>query len=108
MSAGREQDFGPGVYFEDAGGARTLVFPFQDGNYRLADIYGIWRLGRIEGGAREGESVIVLDRGELRKLKTMADAFSFDYDEEFIEMCHELHRFAAALPDDSFRFVANF
>lgn len=38
----------------------------------------------------------------------MADAYSFDHDERFIEMCLELHRFAIAVPDDRHRFEANF
>ncbi len=108
VSGDGEQDFGPGVYFEGVGGERSFVFAFQGGNYRRADITRIWQIGRVEGGARTGESIIVLERGELRKLKTLADAFSFDYDEEFIEMCHEMQRFAAAQAGERFRFVATF
>ena len=34
---------------------------------------------------------------ELQTLKIMADTFSFDYEEEFIEMCLEMTRLAAGL-----------
>ncbi len=34
---------------------------------------------------------------ELQTLKTMADTYSFDYEEEFIEMCLEMTRLAAGL-----------
>jgi len=41
--------------------------------------------------------VLVLTGRELQTLKTMADTFSFDYEEEFIEMCLEMTRLAAGL-----------
>ncbi|MFQ5783305.1 MAG: hypothetical protein ACE5H8_00595 [Alphaproteobacteria bacterium] len=106
--SGKKESFGPGVYAADAEGNMTLVHPYQGGPYRLVDIFDIWGLGRIEGGARKGESVLVLERGEIRKLKTLADAFSFDFDQEFIEMCHAMHRFAVRLTGDSFRFIGTF
>ena len=43
------------------------------------------------------EAVVVLTGKELQTLKTMADTFSFDYEEEFIEMCLEMTRFAASV-----------
>ena len=102
------ESFGPGVYHVDSAGRTDLVHPYQGGPYRLADTVEIWGIGRIEGGGRAGESVLVLDRGEAAKLKTLADAFSFDFDEEFIEMCHALAGFAAARPDETFRFVLTY
>jgi len=56
----------------------------------------------------EGKTQLVLDAREIHLLKTMADAYSFDYEDGFIEMCLEIHRFAVALPDKSFCFTANF
>ena len=47
------------------------------------------------GGANE--AVLVLTGKELQTPKTMADTYSFDYEEEFIEMCLEMTRFAAGL-----------
>ena len=99
---------GPGVYCHDSPGDPVLVYAYQGGNYRLADVAGIFQLGRIEGGAQAGESVLVLGAADVPKLKTLADAFSFDYDEEFIEMCHALHRSALSRGGDNIRFTANF
>lgn len=83
---------------------------YQGGEYRLADVVDVFGLGRLEDSAA-GEAALVLTADDLRQLKTLADAHSFDYDEEFIEMCHELKRFADSLggaPVDDFRFTANF
>lgn len=104
----RRARFGPGVYWSPAAGEALLIHAYQGGPYRLVDVFGLWRLGRIEGGAAAGESVLWLDREELRRLKTLADAFSFDFEQGFIEMCHAMARFAAGRPDEIFRFVANF
>ncbi len=49
---------------------------------------------------------------ELRTLKTMADAYSFDYEEPFIEMCLEIKRSADAAAGGpaggEISFTANF
>lgn len=98
----------PGVYGSDADGRSVLVHRYQGGNYRLVDILDIFQLGRLEPVAGGERKALVLSRGELRTLKTMADAFSFDYEEPFIEMCHEIHRFALGLAGEELGFVANF
>ena len=67
------------------------------GSYQLADIVEHFQLGRLEEAGGENEAVLVLTGKELQSLKSMADSFSFDYEEEFIEMCLELTRFAAGL-----------
>ena len=41
--------------------------------------------------------MLVLTAGEMGTLKTMADAYSFDYEEGFIEMCLEMVLFADQL-----------
>jgi hypothetical protein len=98
----------PGVYGTDADGRTVLVHSYQGGNYRLSEIIDIFQLGRLQPVAGQDRPALVLNRAELRTLKTMADAFSFDYDESFIEMCHEMHRFAHRLPGEEQVFVANF
>ena len=98
----------PGVYAKGADGAERLVHLYQGGFYKLADINEIFGLGTVEAGESEEENVLVLNRHELRMLKVGADAYSFDYDERFIEMCLEMHRFAATVPGETVRFVANF
>ncbi len=102
----------PGVYALDARGRETLVHLYQGGDYGLADIVEFFQLGRPQEADREGETVLVLTAKELRTLKTMADAYSFDYEEPFIEMCLEMKRFADAITGGptggEIRYTANF
>ena len=101
-----------GVYALDAQGGETLVHLYQGGDYELADIVEFFQLGRLPEADCEGETVLVLTATELSTLKTMADAYSFDYEEPFIEMCLEMKRFAEATAGgpagDEIRFTANF
>ncbi len=87
----------PGVYAYDGDGKQRLVHLYQAGDYQLAEIVEFFQLGKLEETAGENEAVLVLTEKELHTLKTMADTYSFDYEEEFIEMCLEMTRFAAAL-----------
>ncbi len=98
----------PRVYGTDADGPTVLVHSYQGGEYRLTEIIDFFQLGRLQPAAGQDHPALVLNRRELRTLKTMADAFSFDYEEPFIEMCHEMHRFALGLPGEELTFVANF
>lgn len=97
-----------GVYAVDADGHATLVHEYQMGDYGLEQVYELFRLGRLEEPDEGGQTALVLEGQELRELKLMADAHSFDYEEEFIEMCHAMARFAVEHPAERLRFVANF
>lgn len=98
-----------GVYHSDADGHLTLVHLYQGGDYGLEDMAEYFQLGRIEPAGQKDQTVIVLTAKEIRELKVMADAYSFDYEEGFIEMCLELQRFTATVPAaENYRFVANF
>ncbi len=103
-----EERVQPGVFAADARGIEQLVHLYQGGEYGLADIVELWQLGRLLEPEREGESVVELTRRELDNLKVMADAYSFDYEEGYIEMCLEMHRFASALGAKPIHFTANF
>lgn len=92
----------PGVYSANG----DLVHPYQGGGYRLADIVACFELGRLE--KETGQTRLTLDAREIRQLKTLADAYSFDYEEGFIEMCLDIHRFTEMFPSLSFCFTANF
>ena len=108
MTEAPEKERDPGVYARGADGRERLVHLYQGGLYDLGDIAEIFRLGTPEDSEIEGEAVLILNRKDLRTLKTMADAYSFDYEEPFIEMCLEMHRFALTLPGETVRFTANF
>lgn len=71
-------------------------------DYALADVVGNFGLGRFDGEA------LTLTRKELRDMKNLADAYSFDHPEGFIEMCLEMSRVAATLPGETVRFVSEF
>ena len=99
----------PGVYYVDADGELTLVHLYQGGDYSLDDIVEYFQLGHIEPATHEDRIVVVLNAKEMRELKVMADAYSFDYEEGFIEMCLEMQRFITNAPSgESFQFMANF
>jgi hypothetical protein len=102
---GPADDLGPepGVYLEGPDGSWSLVHSYADADYDLDDINGYFELGTHvpdePGGWR-------FDRRQLQKLKALADHHSFDYPEEFIEMCLEMHRAALETPGDTVRFAA--
>ena len=102
----------PGVYALDAQGREALVHLYQGGDYGLADIVEFFQLGRLHEPDREDETVLVLTAKEIPTLKTMADVYSFDYEEPFIEMCLEMQRFvdasAGGPAGGEIRFTANF
>ncbi len=102
----------PGVYGVDPDGREQQVHPYQGGPYTLSDVVHLFDLGRLEESGGGNETVLVLTAEEARTLKTMADAYSFDYEEGFIEMCLEMALFADHLVggegDGEVRFPANF
>lgn len=97
-----------GVYCLDPTGEANLVHSCQSGEYRLDEIFEFFQLGRLEESRQADEVVLVLTMDEIRMLKTMADAYSFDYDEEFIEMCLQIYRHSVAHSQDELRFIVNF
>jgi len=108
MPAPPESDDLPGVYAQDAGGSWRRVHTYQTGGYGLEDVVSCFDLGRLEKTQGEELTVLVISARELDLLKAMADAYSFDYEEEFIEMCQALRRHAEDRPLDTYRFVADF
>ncbi len=94
-----------GVYTRGPDGEARLVHAYLDDDYALGDIGENFRLGHIAGqtDARFGP-MLALTRKELRDLKNFADAYSFDYDPGFIEMCVDIHRAASELPGDEVGF----
>ncbi|MFQ5937120.1 MAG: hypothetical protein ACE5LB_12015 [Acidiferrobacterales bacterium] len=97
-----------GVYYLDDRGESRLIHRYQGGEYGLEEIVEYFQLGQLKSNEGQGNAVLVLDARDVRDLKIMAAAQSFDYEEGFIEMCLEICRFTDNLPSDAWRFAANF
>ncbi|HEX6980334.1 MAG TPA: hypothetical protein VF342_13645 [Alphaproteobacteria bacterium] len=97
-----------GVFALDRDGRATLVHAFTGGDYLLEDIVEFFQLGRLEPAADGQAPHLVLTMKDIEQLRIFANGFSFDYDEGFIEMCLDIHRFAIANPAERYSFVANF
>ena len=112
MQATSGEQRSPGVYGVDRDGREQQVHPYQGGPYTLSDVVQLFDLGRLDENGGGNETVLVLTAGEMGTLKTMADAYSFDYEEGFIEMCLEMVLFADHLVGrpggGEVRFTANF
>jgi hypothetical protein len=96
----------PEVYIQSADQERVLVHRYLGGDYGLEDIPELFQLGHL--GNHITARVLTLSAKEVRELKVLADAYGFDYQEEFIVMCLDLSRYAGTLPGSSFCFLANF
>jgi hypothetical protein len=103
---GDSQDHTPGVYAIDEEGELTLLHEYQDGEYSLGDLLEEFGFGRTEEGLENGNAIIVLVAREIRELKVNAHAYSFDYDEGFIEMCLDIERFTSGTVEESLRLVS--
>jgi len=98
----------PGVYYRDADGKTTLVHAYDGGDYALADIVEFFQLGTLFPSGESNVDIVELASGELHKLKVMADAYSFDYESGYIDMCLDMHRFGLGKSAERYRFTANF
>jgi hypothetical protein len=103
-----QDDLPLGVYSTDASGEQTLVHRYEDGDYGLEDIYSHFQLGELESTDPSENTIIWLSDSELRELKVMADARSFDFEEGFIEMCLDVQRFSLDIMAERVQFIANF
>jgi hypothetical protein len=93
-----------GVYAPGRDGRRALVHEYQNENYGLADISELLQIGQLND--REGENLsLALSRKDITDLANLANAFSFDYDEGFVEMCLDIQRFATEAPGDTLVFT---
>jgi len=94
-----------GVRFVDPSGGEQLVHEYTDEEYGLEDIHFLFGLGRLE--SEDGDEVaLTLGGGEIRSLKAMADAQSFDHPGDFVTMCLDIHGSVAGLGEGPFRFRA--
>ncbi len=88
----------------EPGGSRVVVHQDQGGEYELIHIHEFFQLGEPERDA-SGRGVLTFDSSSLMKLKALADAYSFDYEEGLILLCLDLHRYALANPRESYSFL---
>lgn len=86
-----------GVYLETDRGLQCL-HRFELGDYGLEDIAELLHLGALSPHNEPGWTCLVLEEHELRELKVQADAYSFDFDEGFIQMCLDIVRAYPAAP----------
>ncbi len=103
---GDSQEQTSGVYAIDEDGGLTLLHEYRDGEYSLENLLEEFGFGRTQGDTENGDAIVALNAREIRELKVNADAYSFDYDEGFIEMCLDIERFASGAAEESVRLVS--
>lgn len=103
---GDSQEHTAGVYATDEDGELTLLHEYLSDEYSLEDLLEEFGFGHTEAGSENGEVIVVLNAREIRELKVNADAYSFDYDEGFIEMCLDIERFASGMADEKLHLVS--
>lgn len=96
----------PGVYARQPDGQVVQVHAYREGDYELSDIAELFGLGD-PGLTEDGRPVLALSGSDLRQLKSMAHAYSFDHEEGLIELCLDLCRFAAQAGPGDCRFWAD-
>ncbi len=84
------------------------VHRYQGGDYGLEDIPELFNLGRLESGPDDAVVRVALSADEIRELKVMADAYSFDFDVGLIDLCVDLYRFASERREREFVFEQTF
>ncbi len=82
----------------------VLIHRHQGGDYGIEDIPELFQLGHSTADA-DGRERVTFTADELRELKVLADAYSFDFEEGLIELCLDLHRFAEQRRESEFVFV---
>jgi len=100
-------DLTAGVFLATADGlVQVHAYLGGGGDYGLDDVSELLGLGAVD---RDGDWLrLRLTRSELRELKATADAFSFDYPAELIEMCMDMVRGAGTVPGEPVVFLSNF
>lgn len=95
----------PGVHCVEPDLGEAPVHRYQGGDYGLEDIPDLFQLGRLESGPDDPVVRVALRADEIRELKVMADAYSFDFEAGLIDLCVDLYRFASERRESSFVFV---
>lgn len=99
-----DQEASGAVLSLEPNGSQIVVHQDQGGEYELIHIHAFFQLGEPDRD-EQGRDILNFDAASLKKLKTLADAYSFDYEEGLILLCLDLHRYALANPRESYRFL---
>lgn len=91
------------VRYRDKSGIEQVVHTYVDDDYDLEDIHMLFGLGQLEPNG-DARITITLTGSEVRNLKALADAQSFDHPEGFITMCLDIHAFVADRGEGPFVF----
>jgi len=94
----------PGIRCAEPDYGDTLVHALQDDDYGLDDIPELFHLGQLVPDP-DGRVRVALSAEQIRELKVMADAYSFDFEAGLIDLCSDLHRFASERRAREFVFV---
>lgn len=100
-------DDAPGVFARGDDGRVQRVHLYHGGDYGLEDVAEVFLLGKAHVDAQENV-YLQLSRHELGQLKAMADAYSFDHEPGFIDMCLDIVRFGDGTAEDPLRLHADF
>lgn len=98
----------PGVRCVEPDLGDTPVHRYQGGDYALEDIPELFQLGRVVSEPDDPAVRLALSADEIRELKVMADAYSFDFEVGLIDLCVDLYRFAIERRERAFVFVQEF
>jgi hypothetical protein len=84
-----------------------LVHPYQSGDWGLEDIHESFGLGQLQ--LLENEVTrLAMTREELHRLEVLIHAQSFDFDQDFVELCLAMCSHTGGGAPQSITFFANF
>ncbi|MEX0921931.1 MAG: hypothetical protein WD489_08780 [Rhodovibrionaceae bacterium] len=83
-----------GIYITGPDGRETLLLAYMGGDYQLQDLPDFFAAGKLFDW-EDGAPGLEVTGQEARQIKVQADAHSFDFDEELIELCYALERATA-------------
>jgi hypothetical protein len=93
----------PGVYATDRNGQSKLVHEYLSESYGLSEVTQLLQIGTLASGDLPAR--LTIDRKGVTELRNLINAFSFDYDQGFVEMCLDMARFADEQPGDTLTFM---
>ena len=93
----------PGVYARDPNGRWHLIHEDRGGDYHLHDIREAFMIGTA-GEDPDGMPILALRYADVRQLHALAQAQSFDHDEDLIALCIDIYNFATQAQQEHYEF----